>query len=108
MRARARSIFSRTWRSSSSTNCSTSLSSAAILATSATTNGATNAVLTYQVTNNGNGPEVFTLTPNVANSGDDFDPALSQVVLDTNNNGVYDAGCRHNLCRGHQRPAADA
>ena len=57
-----------------------------------TTNGAINAVLTYQVTNNGNGPEVFTLTPNVANSGDDFDPTLSQVVLDTNNNGVYDAG----------------
>jgi uncharacterized repeat protein (TIGR01451 family) len=57
-----------------------------------TTNGATNAVLTYQVTNNGNGPEVFTLTPNVANSGDDFDPTLSQIVLDTNNNGVYDPG----------------
>jgi uncharacterized repeat protein (TIGR01451 family) len=58
----------------------------------ATTPAATNAVLTFQVTNNGNGPESFTLTPNVANSGDDFDPALSQIVLDTNNNGVYDPG----------------
>jgi hypothetical protein len=38
--------------------------------------GAPTRYLTYQVTNNGNGPEAFTLTPNVANSGDDFDPAL--------------------------------
>lgn len=58
----------------------------------ATTNGATNAVLTYRVTNNGNGPESFRLTPNVTNGGDDFDPVLAQVVLDTNNNGVYDPG----------------
>lgn len=57
-----------------------------------TTPGATNSVLTYRVTNNGNGPEAFRLTPNVANSGDDFDPALAQVVIDTNNNGVYDPG----------------
>ena len=57
-----------------------------------TTPGATNAVLTYRVTNNGNGPETFGLTPNVANSGDDFDPTLAQIVIDTNNNGVYDPG----------------
>jgi uncharacterized repeat protein (TIGR01451 family) len=58
----------------------------------ATTNGATNAVLTYRVTNNGNGPEAYRLTPNVANGGDDFNPALAQVVLDSNGNNVYDAG----------------
>lgn len=58
----------------------------------ATTNGATNAVLTYRVTNNGNGPESFRLTPNVTNGGDDFDPVLAQIVVDTNNNGVYDPG----------------
>jgi uncharacterized repeat protein (TIGR01451 family) len=58
----------------------------------ATTNSATNAVLTYRVTNTGNGPEAYRLTPNVAVGGDNFDPTLSQVVLDTNNNGVYDAG----------------
>jgi uncharacterized repeat protein (TIGR01451 family) len=57
-----------------------------------TTPGATNSVLSYRITNNGNGPEAFRLTPNVANSGDDFDPTLAQVVIDTNNNGVYDAG----------------
>lgn len=58
----------------------------------ATSNGATNVVLAYRVTNNGNGPESFRLTPNVANSGDDFDPTLAQVVFDTNGNGAYDPG----------------
>jgi uncharacterized repeat protein (TIGR01451 family) len=57
-----------------------------------TSPGATGSVLTYQVTNTGNGSEAFTLTPNVANAGDDFNPTLTQVVLDTNGNGVYDAG----------------
>ena len=57
-----------------------------------TTNGAQNVVSAFRVTNTGNGPEAFRLTPNVVNGGDDFDPALSQVVLDTNNNGVYDPG----------------
>ena len=57
-----------------------------------TTNGAQNVVSTFRVTNTGNGPEAFRLTPNVANGGDDFDPALAQVVLDTNGNGVYDPG----------------
>jgi uncharacterized repeat protein (TIGR01451 family) len=57
-----------------------------------TTNGAQNVVSTFRITNTGNGPEAYRLTPNVANGGDDFDPALSQVVLDTNGNGVYDPG----------------
>jgi uncharacterized repeat protein (TIGR01451 family) len=57
-----------------------------------TTNGATNVVSTFRITNTGNGPESFTLTPNTANGGDDFDPTLAQVVIDTNGNGVYDPG----------------
>jgi uncharacterized repeat protein (TIGR01451 family) len=57
-----------------------------------TTNGATNVVSTFRVTNTGNGSEALRLTPNVAGGGDDFDPALVQVVLDTNGNGVYDPG----------------
>ena len=57
-----------------------------------TTNGATNVVSTFRITNTGNGPEAFRLTPNVVNGGDDFDPTLVQVVLDTNGNGVYDPG----------------
>lgn len=58
----------------------------------ATANGATDAVLTYRITNTGNGPEAFRLTPNVANGGDDFDPTLSQLVLDSNGNNAYDPG----------------
>lgn len=58
----------------------------------ATINGATNAVLAYRVTNNGNGPESYRLTPNVANGGDDFDPVFAQVIVDSNNNNVYDPG----------------
>lgn len=54
--------------------------------------GATNNVLTYLVTNTGNGNEAFTLTADVSRAGDDFDPTLQQIVLDTNGNGVYDAG----------------
>jgi uncharacterized repeat protein (TIGR01451 family) len=53
---------------------------------------ATSNVQTFNVTNTGNGSEAFTLTPNVLLAGDDFNPTLVQVVLDSNNNGVYDAG----------------
>lgn len=57
-----------------------------------TINGAQNVVSTFRITNTGNGPESFRITPNVVNGGDDFDPALVQVVIDSNNNGVYDPG----------------
>jgi uncharacterized repeat protein (TIGR01451 family) len=56
-----------------------------------TTNGAQNVVSTFRITNTGNGPEAFRLTPNVANGGDDFDPTLVQIIID-NGNGVYDPG----------------
>jgi uncharacterized repeat protein (TIGR01451 family) len=57
-----------------------------------TTPGATTNVLTYLVTNTGNGNEAFSLTADVSRAGDDFDPTLQQIVLDTNGNGLYDAG----------------
>jgi uncharacterized repeat protein (TIGR01451 family) len=57
-----------------------------------TSNGATNVVSTFRITNTGNGPEPFTLTPNTTNGGDDFDPTLAQVVIDTNGNNQYDPG----------------
>ena len=57
-----------------------------------TSPGATANVQTFRITNTGNGNEAFGLTANVANGGDDFDPTLQQIVFDTNNNGVYDAG----------------
>ncbi|MDB5702043.1 MAG: hypothetical protein JWL66_2242 [Sphingomonadales bacterium] len=54
--------------------------------------GATNQVLTFNLTNTGNGTEAFTLAPINAIGGDAFDPATTSLVLDTNHNGVYDAG----------------
>ncbi len=54
--------------------------------------GSTTNVLTYLVTNTGNGSEAFVLSADVSKAGDDFDPTLQQIVLDTNGNGVYDAG----------------
>ena len=57
-----------------------------------TTPGETGEVVKFLVTNGGNGSEAFTLTADVNRTGDDFNPALTQIVLDTNGNGVYDPG----------------
>lgn len=53
--------------------------------------GSTNRVLSFTVTNTGNGSEAFRLTPNGAVGGDQFDPTVTSIVLD-NGNGVYDPG----------------
>ena len=58
----------------------------------ATEPGLTGQVLTYQVTNTGNGSEAFTLAADTAMPGDEFDTTFEQIILDTNGNGVYDAG----------------
>lgn len=54
--------------------------------------GANDQVLTFQVTNTGNGQETFHLTTNTALGGDDFDPILQQIVIDSNDNNLYDPG----------------
>lgn len=54
--------------------------------------GSTNQVLSFTVTNTGNGSEAFNLTPTTAIGGDQFDPTTTSIVIDTNNNGVYDPG----------------
>lgn len=54
--------------------------------------GSTNQILTFSVTNNGNGSESFRLAPINAIGGDAFDPATTSLVIDSNGNGVYDAG----------------
>ena len=58
----------------------------------ATLPGSTNQVLSFTVTNTGNGTEAFRLSPVNAIGGDNFDPNTTSLVLDTNGNGVYDAG----------------
>jgi uncharacterized repeat protein (TIGR01451 family) len=49
-------------------------------------------VLTYRVTNVGNGLDRFALTVNDAIGGDDFDPTFASIHLDGNGNGLYDPG----------------
>jgi uncharacterized repeat protein (TIGR01451 family) len=50
------------------------------------------AVLTFEVTNPGNGPEAFLLTADPAVAGNDFDVTVRGVAIDSNGNGTYDEG----------------
>lgn len=54
--------------------------------------GSSGAVLSFQVHNAGNGPEAFKLAADPTVTGDDFDPAVTAVAYDSNNNNTYDAG----------------
>jgi uncharacterized repeat protein (TIGR01451 family) len=54
--------------------------------------GALAQVLSFTITNGGNGTESYTLGTVASLGGDDFDPAITAIVLDTNGNGAYDAG----------------
>lgn len=56
------------------------------------TAGATGQVLSFTLTNSGNGSEAFRLTSETALGGDQFDPTATAIMLDTNGNGVYDPG----------------
>jgi len=58
----------------------------------ATQPGLTGQILTFAVTNAGNGNESFTLDTIANGGGDDFDPAVTAIGLDSNGNGAYDAG----------------
>lgn len=54
--------------------------------------GDSDAVLTFTVTNGGNGPEDVLLAIDSGIGGDDFDPTSVDIYIDTNGNGVYDPG----------------
>ncbi|WP_082788265.1 DUF11 domain-containing protein [Sphingorhabdus sp. M41] len=54
--------------------------------------GWTGQVLTYQLTNSGNGSEAFTLSADTTKPGDEFDTSFEIAILDSNGNGVYDPG----------------
>lgn len=56
----------------------------------AATPGATGRVLSFTLTNSGNGSEAFTLGTRSTAGADGFDPTVTSVVLDSNGNGVYD------------------
>lgn len=52
----------------------------------------TNRVLTFLLTNTGNGNDDYLLTVDNNIAGDQFNPALVNIYLDANNNGTYEAG----------------
>jgi uncharacterized repeat protein (TIGR01451 family) len=68
----------------------------------------TGQVLRFVVTNSGNGSEAFALTANDQIGGDDFNPAVTSLVLDTNGNGAYDAGVDTAYVSGTNDPVLDA
>jgi uncharacterized repeat protein (TIGR01451 family) len=57
----------------------------------ATAPGLTGQIVSYTVSNGGNGQEAFALAP-VHAGGGDFDPTVTSIVLDTNGNGSFDPG----------------
>lgn len=50
------------------------------------------AILTFEVTNQGNGPEAFELVANPTVADNAFDVVIESIAVDTNENGVYDEG----------------
>lgn len=61
----------------------------------AVTSGDTKKPLTFRITNTGNGPDTFVLTPLSTLPGDNFDPVLatpSSIYFDTDNSGDYSPG----------------
>lgn len=72
--------------------------------------GLTGQVLTFTVTNTGNGSEAFALSARNTLSGDTLDPSAFAIYLDTNGDGNYDPGVDQAYVPGAGNPviAADA
>jgi uncharacterized repeat protein (TIGR01451 family) len=71
-----------------------------------TTPGATGQLLTFSVTNNGNGIEAFSLTTIANAGGDDYDPVVTQIYID-NGDGLFDAGTDTLYTPGANDPSVD-
>lgn len=67
------------------------------------------AVLSFEVTNTGNGPEAYNLTADPVVGGNDFNADVVGIAYDTNGNGVYEDGIDTLLPAGTPTPdiAAD-
>jgi uncharacterized repeat protein (TIGR01451 family) len=67
-------------------------------------------VLTFSVTNTGNGTDSYSLAGLSTLGGDDFDPVLVGIYLDSNTNGAYDPGVDQQYVLGVNDPvlAADS
>jgi uncharacterized repeat protein (TIGR01451 family) len=75
------------------------------LSTSPSVAGTAPAVLVYSVTNSGNGPEAFNLAADPRVAGNAFDGTVTQLALDTNDNGIYESGIDTVLGAGAATPA---
>lgn len=65
-------------------------------------------VLTYRVTNTGNGIDTIALSVNDVIGGDDFDPVPNSVYFDANGSGLYEAGVDTLYVPGTNDPLLDA
>lgn len=63
-----------------------------------------NKLLSFTLTNTGNGPEKFILSANTVLGGDQFNPVLTRIVLDTNGNSIYDPATDTNYTPGTNDP----
>lgn len=54
--------------------------------------GSGTTVLTYSITNTGNGAEAFQLTADPAIGGNGFNASVQTIAVDTNGNGIFDPG----------------
>lgn len=68
--------------------------------------GATGQLLTFSLTNNGNGQGSFALSTVANGGGDNFDPTVTQIYLD-NGDGVFDAGTDTAYTSGANDPTLD-
>ena len=68
----------------------------------------TTAVLTYEITNTGNGPEAYNLTATPTVTGNDFDTTVDTIAYDSNGNGVYDPGVDTVISPGGATPSINA
>ena len=71
-----------------------------------TTPGATGQVLTFTVTNNGNGNETYGLTTVSTIGGDNYDPTVNQIVID-DGDGIYEPGIDAVYVPGTNDPALE-
>jgi hypothetical protein len=63
-------------------------------------------VRTFTVTNAGNGPEAFNLSA-LAVNGNAFNPAVTIVAIDTNGDGIYEAGTDLLVANGNAGPVLE-
>ncbi|MEZ5742546.1 MAG: hypothetical protein R3D89_02130 [Sphingomonadaceae bacterium] len=66
------------------------------------------AILTFEITNTGNGPEAYNLTANPTVTGNDFDTTIDEIAYDSNGNGIYDPGVDTVIAQGGATPSIDA